>query len=170
MVLPFSFARRPPSSTALSCLRNAPRGLHDQLDGIHNDFAAFGDTIGRVRPALFIHGYQHADMESIAAGTQVRGEAGGESESISRSQVQAMKAAGVMRRCNRTGGMGRWHRNRARPRHRAGLPALLRSLPPGDGDHGTVTPPARPPTKAACFFYLAGANAVQPRRLPEDSR
>ena len=52
---------------------NAPRGVNDRPDGIHNGFTAFGDYIERVRPSLFIHGHQHADKESMAGGTRVIG-------------------------------------------------------------------------------------------------
>lgn len=52
---------------------NSPRGVHDREDDVHLGFEAFNRYIERAKPALFIHGHQHVDAETLLGSTRVIG-------------------------------------------------------------------------------------------------
>ncbi len=52
---------------------NSPRGVHDREDDVHLGFDGLRAYVLRERPALLIHGHQHADCESELGGTTVVG-------------------------------------------------------------------------------------------------
>ena len=50
---------------------NSPRGIHDRDDGIHVGFDGLSAYLSRAQPKLLIHGHQHIERETIAAGIRV---------------------------------------------------------------------------------------------------
>ena len=61
----------PPVDIFLS--HNSPRDVHDRKEGIHEGFAALNDYISRAKPAMVIHGHQHANRETVIEETRVVG-------------------------------------------------------------------------------------------------
>lgn len=52
---------------------NSPAGVHERDAGTHQGFEAFVTYIDRASPAMFVHGHQHIEDESVRGTTRIIG-------------------------------------------------------------------------------------------------